>query len=169
MLIKIDDRNANIANFRPVLRHLSPVLAASSSTLIFLHPQVTGGIFQSFHVVAFQKVHAGEGAVDCRDAWVWSWIPTTSGGVFCGIARAEAGLRTPQRRRFSSTSSRLFIGSAPERDNDRRLSNVPEFPESGRFEFRGFTGSSDPFSSRISSSVSSFFQMRPNACGAHQT
>ena len=169
MLIKIDDRNANISNFRPVLRHLPPVLAAYSSTLIFSHPQVTGGIFQSFHVVVFQKIHAGEGAVDCRDAWVWSWIPTTSGGVFCGIARAEAGLRTPQRRRFSSTSPRLFTDSAPERDNDRRLSNVPEFPESGRFEFRGFAGFSDPFSSRISACVSSFFQMRPNASGAHQS
>ena len=129
---------------------------------------MTGGIFQRFHVVVFQKVHAGEGAIDCRDAWVWSWIPTTSGGVFCGIARAEAGLRAPLRRRFSGTSSRPFIGSAPERDNDRRLSNVPEFPESYRFEIHDFAGSSAPFSFGMSASVSSFFQMRPNASGAHQ-
>ena len=79
-------------------------------------------------------------------AWVWSWIPTASGGVFCGIARAEAGLSSPHRRRFSSTSSRLFTGSAPKRDNDRRLSNVPKFPESGRFEIHDFAGSSAPFS-----------------------
>jgi len=130
---------------------------------------MTGGVLPRFHVVAFQKVCAGEGSVDCRDAWVWSWIPTASGGVFCGIARADAGLRSPHRRRFSTTSSRPFTGSAPERDNDRRLSNVPEFLENCRLEFRSFTGSSNPFSSRISARVSSFFQMRPNASGAHQT
>ena len=49
------------------------------------------------------------------------------------------------------------------------LSNVPEFTGSGRFEFRGFAGSSDPFSFQMSSSVSSFFQMRPNATEAHQS
>ena len=48
------------------MRHLPPVSAASSGTLIFPHPQVTGEVFQSFDVVAFQKVGAGEGAVDCR-------------------------------------------------------------------------------------------------------
>ena len=101
-------------------------------------------------------------------AWVWSWIPTASGVVFCGIARAEAGLRAPLRRRFSSTSSRPFTGSAPERDNDRRLSNVPEFPESCRFEIHDFARSSAPFSFGMSASDSSFFQMRPNASRAHQ-
>ena len=28
---------------------------------------MTGGVFPRFHVVAFQKVCAGEGSVDCRD------------------------------------------------------------------------------------------------------
>ena len=102
-------------------------------------------------------------------AWVWSWVRTMAGGVVCGIARAEAGLRSPHRRRFSSTSSRPFTGSAPERDNDRRLSNVPEFPESCRFEIHDFARSSAPFSFRMNARVSSFFQMKPNAYGAHQT
>ena len=130
---------------------------------------MTGGIFQSFHVVAFQKVHDGEGLQIEAAAWVWSWVRTMAGGVVCGIARAEAGLRAPLRRHFSSTCSRPFTGSAPERDNDRRLSNVPEFRESCRFEIHDFARSSAPFSFRMSASVSSFFQMRPNASGAHQT
>jgi len=49
------------------------------------------------------------------------------------------------------------------------LSNVPESMESCRFKFRGFAGSSDRFSFRMSSSVSCFFLMRPNESGAHQT
>ncbi len=49
------------------------------------------------------------------------------------------------------------------------LSNVPEFTGSGRFEFRGFTGSSDPFSFRMSASVSFFFLMRPSVSRAHQS
>jgi len=49
------------------------------------------------------------------------------------------------------------------------LSNVPESTESGRFEIRGFAGSSDRFSFRMSSSISYFFQRRPNASAAHQT
>ena len=49
------------------------------------------------------------------------------------------------------------------------LSNVPESTESCRFEIRGFDGSSDPFSSRMSALVSFFFQMGPNASGAHQS
>ncbi len=49
------------------------------------------------------------------------------------------------------------------------LSNVPESTESGRFEIRGFAGYLDSFSLRMSSSVSSFFHMRPNASGAHLT
>jgi hypothetical protein len=51
----------------------------------------------------------------------------------------------------------------------RTLSNVPESTASGRFEIRGFAGSSDPFSSRMSALVSFFFQMGPNASGAHQS
>ena len=47
------------------------------------------------------------------------------------------------------------------------ISNIPEFTESCRFEVRDFAGSSDPFSSRMSARVSSVFQMRPNASGAH--
>jgi len=49
------------------------------------------------------------------------------------------------------------------------LSNVPEFTGSGRFEIRGFAGSSDPFSFRMSASVSFFFQIRPNVSRAHQS
>jgi hypothetical protein len=49
------------------------------------------------------------------------------------------------------------------------LSNVPESMESCRFKIRGFAGSSDRFSFRMSSSVSSFFLMKPNESGAHQT
>ena len=49
------------------------------------------------------------------------------------------------------------------------VSNVPEFTGSGRFEFRDFAGSSDPFSFRMSASVSFFFQMRPNVSRAHQS
>ena len=49
------------------------------------------------------------------------------------------------------------------------LSNVPESTESGRFEIRGFAGSSDPFSFRMSASVSFFFQMMPNVTKAHQS
>ena len=47
------------------------------------------------------------------------------------------------------------------------VSNVPEFTGSGRFEIRGFAGSSDPFSFRMSASVSFFFRMRPSVSGAH--
>lgn len=48
-----------------------------------------------------------------------------------------------------------------------RLSDVPAFTESGRFEIHGFAGSSDPFSSRMSTSVSSFSLMRLNTFGCH--
>lgn len=142
MPIKPDSKDADFGAFSAILRHRPPVLAHSTDALIILiHPPMACGVLPRFHVVAFQKVCTGEGAVDCRDTWVWSWIPTASGGVFCGIARADAGLRSPHRRRFSTTSSRPFTGSAPERDNDRRLSNVPEFLENCRLEFRSFTGS----------------------------
>ena len=42
-----------------------------------------------------------------------------AGGVFCRIARADSELRSPHRRRFSTTSSRPFTGSAPERNSVR--------------------------------------------------
>jgi hypothetical protein len=45
------------------------------------------------------------------------------------------------------------------------LSNLPESMESCRFKIRGFAGSSDRFSFRMSSSVSSFFLMKPNQSG----
>ena len=51
--------------------------------------------------------------------WVWSWVQTASGGVFCRIARADSGLRAPQRRRFSTTSFRPFTGSALARKSVR--------------------------------------------------
>ena len=47
------------------------------------------------------------------------------------------------------------------------LSNNPESMESCRFEIRGFAEFSDLFCFRMSASVSSFFQMRPSAFGAH--
>jgi hypothetical protein len=53
--------------------------------------------------------------------------------------------------------------------HENHLSNVAESTESGRFEISGLAGSSDPFSSRMSASVFSFFQIRPNASGAHQS
>jgi hypothetical protein len=40
--------------------------------------------------------------------------------------------------------------------------------ESCRFKIRGFAGSSDSFSSGLSASASSFFQMTPIATEAHQ-
>ena len=43
------------------------------------------------------------------------------------------------------------------------LSNVPESTESGRFEIRGFAGSLDSFSLRMSSSVSYFFLLPDEA------
>ena len=42
-----------------------------------------------------------------------------AGGVFCRIARADSGLRSPHRLRFSTTNSRPFTGSAPERNTVR--------------------------------------------------
>ena len=47
------------------------------------------------------------------------------------------------------------------------LSNNPESMESCRFEIRGFAGFSDLFCFRMSTRVSSFFQMGPSASGAH--
>lgn len=52
-------------------------------------------------------------------AWVCSWVHNASGGVFCRIARADSGLRAPQRRRFSTTSFRPFTGSALARKSVR--------------------------------------------------
>ena len=178
-----------------------------------------------------RKFVVAEGLWIVAAAWVWPWVHTASGGGFWRMAIADAGRRSPRRRRFSTTSSVPFTGSVAERNRLRprllaktmpvrdpcrssisniacasprslsgftvqrtarrfsessrppaadppanraaqspqsiRLSNVPESTESGRFEIRGFAGSSDPFSLRVSSSVSSFFQMRPNASGAH--
>ena len=51
--------------------------------------------------------------------WGGSWVHNASGGVFCRIARADSGLRAPQRRRFSTTSFRPFTGSALERKSVR--------------------------------------------------
>jgi hypothetical protein len=60
----------------------------------------------------------------------------------------------------------LYLGGAWVRLG---LSNNPESLESCRFEIRGFGGSSARFSSRMSASGFSFFQMRLNPPGAHQT
>ena len=157
------------------MRHIPRVLAHSTDALIIF--DLPTGDRRNFSELSRSGVPKSSGRLMgfrlglwiVAMAWVWSWIPTASGGGVCRIARAEAGLRAPLRRRFSSTSSRLFTGSAPERDNDRRLSNVPEFPESCRFEIRDFARSSAPFSFRMNARVSSFFQMKPNAYGAHQT
>ena len=51
--------------------------------------------------------------------WGGSWVHNASGGVFCRIARADSGLRAPQRRRFSTTSFRPFTGSALARKSVR--------------------------------------------------
>ena len=53
--------------------------------------------------------------------------------------------------------------------SDRALSNVPQSTGSYRFEISGLAGSSDPFSSRMSASVLSFFQIGPNASGVQQS
>ena len=73
----------------------------------------------------------------------------------CPLQRAVKSIQILQAHQFAEAS----VG----------LSNVPEFTGSGQFEFRGFAGSSDPFSFRMSASVSFFFQMRPNVSRAHQS
>jgi hypothetical protein len=50
----------------------------------------------------------------------------------CPLQRAVKSIQILQPHQFAEAS----VG----------LSNVPEFTGSGRFEFRGFAGSSDPFS-----------------------
>ena len=80
-----------------------------------------------------------------------------------------------QREGLGSVEFQGIHGSAGSAEPDllnaafSALSNVPESTESCRFEIRGFAGSSDPFSSRMSVLVSFFFQMRPKAGGAHQS
>ena len=49
------------------------------------------------------------------------------------------------------------------------VSTVPEPKESGRFENCGFAGSSNLFSFRMITRVSSVFQMKQNASGTHQS
>ena len=52
-------------------------------------------------------------------ASAWSWVQTASGGVFCRIAKADSGLRSPHIWRFPTTNSNPFTGSAPERNTVR--------------------------------------------------
>ena len=73
----------------------------------------------------------------------------------CPLQRAVKSIQILQAHQFDEASL--------------DLSNVPEFTGSGRFEFRDFAGSSDPFSFRMSASVSFFFQMMPNVTKAHQS
>jgi hypothetical protein len=73
----------------------------------------------------------------------------------CPLQRAVKSIQILQAHQFTEAS----VG----------LSHVPEFTGSGWFEFRGFAGSSDPFSFRMSASVSFFFLMRPSVSRAHQS
>ncbi len=73
----------------------------------------------------------------------------------CHLQRAVKSIQTLQAHQFDEASL--------------DLSNVPEVTGSGRFEIRGFAGSSDPFSFRMSASVSFFFLMRPSVSRAHQS
>lgn len=73
----------------------------------------------------------------------------------CPLQRAVKSIQILQAHQFAEAS----VG----------LSNVPEFTGSGRFEFRGFAGSSDPFSSKLRTTVSSVFQMRSKESGSRQT
>ena len=52
-------------------------------------------------------------------ARVWSWGQTASGRVLCRIAKADSGLSSPHRRRFPTTNSNPFTGSAPEQKSVR--------------------------------------------------
>jgi hypothetical protein len=52
-------------------------------------------------------------------ARVWSWGQTASGRVLCRIAKADSGLSSPHGRRFPTTNSNPFTGSAPEQKSVR--------------------------------------------------
>jgi hypothetical protein len=80
---------------------------------------VTGGILQHLYVVAFQKVRGGEGAVDCRGGVGLAVGPHRVRRGLFWMAIADAGQRSPRRRRFSTTSSVPFTGRVAARNSVR--------------------------------------------------